>query len=213
MRMLLPSWNLVVQRERREEMTALAEEARKHLGKQSVSIWTSSKERLVQMAIEELGMSRAEASRERVGQLQFLLKTRRAETNLGEAIDARASLPRGLSKMKKADLQEEMLARGLDIHQMNGQDKVREAMIRDITLHVEMVSDRAMSVDETARPPSTAVFSRSPTTATASSVLPAPPVGSGSQSVEHWNLADSDVQDVRPRPNPFLTRLATKLDH
>ena len=149
MRMLLTSWNLVVQRGRREEMTALAEEARKHLAKQSVRGWRSrgrSKESLVQMAIEELGMSRAEASRERVGQLQFLLKTRRAETNLGEAIDARASLPRGLSKMKKAELQEEMLARGLDIHQMNGQDKVREAMIRDITLHVEMVSDRAMSV-------------------------------------------------------------------
>ena len=83
------------------------------------SIWRMKKEQLVEVAVEELELTRAQAQKQSVDVLRQRIKARRDILNaVANPLDR---LPVGFSKMKKEELEQEMQKRGLPLLEgMNG---------------------------------------------------------------------------------------------
>ena len=75
------------------------------------TIWNMTKQELIDVAVDELGISGPEASRETVTVLREKIRQRRRQVT--ETIDPRMMLPKGLEKMKHSELVHEALSRGL----------------------------------------------------------------------------------------------------
>ena len=100
----------------------------KRLGrKESESIWDMRKPALVEQVIKRLGWSREQAESETVGQLRLHLK----ELNQTEKAE-KAVLPKGLARMKRDELQDECVARGIETHRADKKAFSREELIRDL---------------------------------------------------------------------------------
>ena len=123
--MLLQAWKVVHLAAMRDYLEAENERLTALAGKDG-SIWTARQLELVALAQRELGMSRQAAERETVGQLRLMLKEARA------MVDAVSALPKGLQRMRLAELQSEAAGRGLEIMRADGKTKCREELIRDI---------------------------------------------------------------------------------
>ena len=78
--------------------------------KQEQSLWTKNKEELVDLAVEECGLNRAEARRRTVQELRAEIKEVRDSI---KEQDELARLPKGMAKMRKEELAQAMEARGL----------------------------------------------------------------------------------------------------
>ena len=84
---------------------------REQAGKRSDSIWTMSKEDLIETARRELGMPRALAEKETVVTLRERLRRDRAQKQ--EEGDPLMKLPAGLERMRAEELQAECARHGL----------------------------------------------------------------------------------------------------
>ena len=82
-------------------------------GKKATSIWDMNKAELVELARVELNMTVAKANAETVTTLREKIRARRAITTVLD--DPLATLPVGLSKMKKEELIQEAEQRGLGL--------------------------------------------------------------------------------------------------
>ena len=111
----------------------LHEEIRKHHN----SLGSATKERLVEMAVEMLGMPRAQAEQLRTGALRHQLREARREAQAGGGV-----LPKGLARMSHAELSTECNRLGISTQDPRRRKglKVREQMIADITTYCQEVA-------------------------------------------------------------------------
>ena len=105
---------------------------------QETSIWRTKREQLVEVFIDELGMTRSQAAKETALTLRQKIKANRGM--LHTVADPLDELPKGLSRMSHAELCKEMEKRGL--HMPTGQRGAHRAntkgyMIVAIKDHVE----------------------------------------------------------------------------
>ena len=104
------------------------------IGKRTESMWHMRKADLVQVAMKDLGWTFNEANAARVGLLRLEIKENRQQKNAAEEqVDPLAAIPKGLAKLRQAELVEHMVARNLTLPPKN----LREAMIRDILSDVD----------------------------------------------------------------------------
>ena len=108
------------------------------LAPQETSTWRMKRERLVEVFIDELGMTRGQAAKETALTLRQKIKANRDMLNT--VADPLDELPKGLSRMSHAELCQEMEKRGL--HMPTGQRGAHRAntkgyMIVAIKDHVE----------------------------------------------------------------------------
>ena len=87
------------------------------------SLWNKNKPELVEDAVHFLGWTREHAQGQTVGQLRLHLKEFRDEIKGAKP----ELLPKGLTNMRKSELQEEMQRRSMEFNGMT-----REQMIRDL---------------------------------------------------------------------------------
>ena len=80
--------------------------------KRAESIWHMKKEQLIDVAIQELGMTQEIASKETVVTLREKIRSRRKSQNA--VIDPLGALPKGLARMPRDELAIECIKRGMD---------------------------------------------------------------------------------------------------
>jgi len=113
------------------------ERLRQMLGKKSDSIWQMSKDQLVEVARQELGMTLAQAEGSTV--LILREKIRRQRVLLKESEDPLNSLPKGLERMKLSELIAEIDKRQLPLPSGAGPNQAtRAAMILAIRDDVDV---------------------------------------------------------------------------
>jgi hypothetical protein len=110
---------------------------RTELGRKEDSIWHMRKAALVSKAMEVLHWSRPQAEEATVGQLRLQLKEALAASKEVQQADEWAA-PKGLNRMKLAELQAEAIRRSLSIERHPGSRMTREELIRAINQHVIM---------------------------------------------------------------------------
>ena len=111
---------------------------REAAGKRSESIWTMSKEDLIELARRELGMPRSLAEKETVVTLRERIRRDREQKK--EESDPLMKLPPGLERMRAEELKAECEKRGLDTTPLpgtRGTCKTRPQMILMIREEVE----------------------------------------------------------------------------
>jgi len=101
------------------------ERLRQMLGKKSDSIWQMSKDQLVQIALQELGVTLAQA--EGMTVLVLREKIRRQRILLKEQEDPLNSLPKGLERLKFSQLVAEIDKRGLPLPSGAGPNQATRA--------------------------------------------------------------------------------------
>jgi hypothetical protein len=126
-----------------EERLAL----RKKLGSTADSVWHMNKARLVQVAVRELSMDEAEATKHRVPQLRNLISIAR---NKGPSRPkpSRAGPLKRFNRLKHADLVEQMNERGLDPKDRCERTgfKNRESMISELVAYEVVLIDDSFSM-------------------------------------------------------------------
>ena len=93
------------------------EQVRQRLQRRTNSIWNMKKAELVEVAMAELSMTLAQAEKETVTTLRENIKMRRDSQEM--ALDPMMNLPKGLERMRKEELEEEMKKRGLPVPEHN----------------------------------------------------------------------------------------------
>ena len=151
-----------------------------------ISIWKMRKAELVEYGVTILGWDRQTAETETVGQLRLYLK------EAGEVAKPDQVLPKGLNRLKKAELQATCLERNISVAKPEGRELSREEMIRELK---QWAASR-MQTDQTpesAPPPGTqACSSGAPTTATGRPILAGMRGGT-----EHYMMVDGVAEAHR----------------
>ena len=127
-------WSVMGWQARVKYLENTVERYRQQLGARAESIWAMNKAELVNRVVSTLGKARAEMEKETVGQLRLMLREHADQ----EKAVATIMLPKGLARMKKAELEEACLERGLTYEGLT-----REQMIRDIKNHAKEVEQEA----------------------------------------------------------------------
>ena len=134
---MVTAWRLLVDQ---RSVEAYSEENARlvaQAGKRAHSIWHKNKEELVELAVQELGMSRRNAKAETVTVLREKLRVNRQV--MAEEQDPMAKIPKGLEKMLHAQLMVECVNRGISVEPLPGHTRVitRAQMIIRIRDDVE----------------------------------------------------------------------------
>ena len=114
-----------------------SEQIRQRLPRRTNSVWDMKKTELVEVAMAELNMTLAQAEKETVTTWRGKIKMRRDSQKM--ALDPMMNLPKGLERIKKAELQEEMRKRGLPVPEHNPMN--RAMMITQIRDQVAFLSE------------------------------------------------------------------------
>jgi len=105
---------------------------------EAAGLWQKTKEELVQGAVRFLGWTREDAQAQTVGQLRLYLKELQNELTATRP----EFLPKGMAKMSKAELQEEMQKRRLTHSGMT-----REQMMRDLRIWAQEAEQGGVTGD------------------------------------------------------------------
>ena len=151
MRIFFAAWRALIQEMVVRYLEEENERLSKMVGGDAKSIWKMRKADLVRTAETELGMNRAAAEKETVGQLRLLIREYR---EMQEYIRAAHKLPKGLTRMTHAELLHTCEQWGVATEDSGKRLGIntREQMIRDIKLMAEMqptssTSEMATSMD------------------------------------------------------------------
>ena len=105
-------WRLITVLRVTEALRSELERLQLEVGKRAESIWHMTKEQLIEVARQELGMKRETASKETVVTLREKIRSQRKSQNA--VIDPLLALPKGLGKMTVEHLAYECHLRGID---------------------------------------------------------------------------------------------------
>ena len=105
-------WRLITVLRVTEALRSEVERLQEEEGKRAESIWHMTKEQLIEVARQELGMKREIASKETVVTLREKIRSHRKSQNTDG--DPLLTLPKGLSKLSSEQLAYECHLRGLD---------------------------------------------------------------------------------------------------
>ncbi|MCH2143445.1 MAG: hypothetical protein MK077_10685 [Phycisphaerales bacterium] len=144
------------------------------LGKKAKSIWNLHKVDLVQIAMDELGMTLAYAERQSVVSLREKIRRKRQELTHQE--DPKNRLPPNVDRMKKLDLLNECLIRDLPLPEGASRPMMIVA-IRDDVEQRQLLQGHVTENERKAKDP------QSPTTADGD-----------------WQMADTPSPAASPRP-------------
>ena len=132
------AWHEVTLQGKVAYLAARLEALQKKPGLRADSIWHMGKERLVEVAVNQMGWDPPTARRETVGQLRLCIREfREAQREAAEEAHPHARLPPGLARLSRAELQGHCKDRGWATEDDCGQELSREAMIRLIRRHTE----------------------------------------------------------------------------
>ena len=136
-RLLLSQWRVVVLQERLRRTENEAEKLREAASRRASSIWNMKKDELIEKAMEDLGITRAQGESMTVVVLREKLRAKKAELNMQK--DPLCVVPVGLEKMTRDQLAQECISRDLQLTVLNeGSEKVtRPKMIVAIREDVE----------------------------------------------------------------------------
>jgi hypothetical protein len=135
LRMIFLAWRLEMEAKLRRAYEAEVEVLKTKLGKQSTSIWTMNKSDLMEVARRELGMSLAEADSKNMSYLKEKIRANR--TALKAQANPMMQIPKGLERMLKPVLIQEMIQRGIPMPEA----PTRNQMIVLIRDHVQFLLD------------------------------------------------------------------------
>ncbi|MAD32924.1 MAG: hypothetical protein CMJ88_04125 [Planctomycetes bacterium] len=141
LRVIFQTWRLLMVRTECEALRTEVASLQMKSGKAATSIWNMDKSALVEKAIRDLGYTRALAQSKTVKVLRELLRRQKdIEENIDDPLHR---IPKGLEKMRTAELIAEMEKRGLPV-QPNMRNPAMILAIRDQVDQYALISQRPM---------------------------------------------------------------------
>ena len=117
--MVLLEWALAVTRVKRASLETEVSRLRNSAGKRADSIWAMHKDELVEVAYRELGpvlnRDRDWFQKQTVIELRERIREMRENVKKETEVDAFMTIPQGLDRMKKEELQQECLMRSINV--------------------------------------------------------------------------------------------------
>ena len=129
MQLVFAEWALITQRIQRHAAQTETERLRERLGKQKDSIWTMTKDELVEVAHRELQMSYQKAQKETVVTLRERIRQARAKLGPQPEADPMLRIPKGLERMALADLSQECARREISSPMTDKRGPTRASLI------------------------------------------------------------------------------------
>ena len=154
MRMVFQAWAIVMVRTHREALRSENHRLGERLGKQKDSIWTMTKDELVEIARRELDMSMQKAQQETVLTLRERIRQARVGKPKADDLHPLLKLPKGLERLSLQDLSQECDKRGIAMPIKDKKEPTRAQLIILIRDDVERRQEATPAATAATRSPS-----------------------------------------------------------